>query len=65
MRESEMVKPIVEILEDKFEDELLAFLNQFQIENDCKIKDWSFVPDGSSNYTLRVEIEKEDSNLMC
>ncbi len=60
-----MVKLIVEILEDKFEDELLAFLNQFQIENDCKIKEWSFVPDGVSNYTLRVEIEKEDSNLMC
>jgi len=60
-----MVKPVVEILEDKFEDELLEFLNQFQEENDCKIKQWSFMPDSGSNYTLRVEIEKEDSNLMC
>lgn len=60
-----MVKSIVEILEDKFEDELLKFLNQFQEENDCKIKEWSFTHDTDNNYTLRVEVEKEDSNLMC
>lgn len=55
---------ISELLEDKFEDELLKFLNQFQEENDCKIKEWSFTPDSDNNYTLRVEVEMEGSNLM-
>lgn len=56
---------ISELLEDKFEDELLKFLNQFQDESDCKIEEWSFTPDSDNNYTLRIEVAKEDSNLMC
>lgn len=55
---------ISELLEDKFEDELLKFLNQFQEDNDCKIKEWSFTPDIDNNYTLRVEVEREGQNLM-
>lgn len=55
---------ISELLEDKFEDELLKFLNQFQEDNDCKIKQWSFTPDIDNNYTLRVEVEREGQNLM-
>lgn len=59
-----MVKTIEEMLEDKFEDELLSFLNRFQQDNDCKIKDWSFTHDGDKDYKLRVEVEKECSRLM-
>lgn len=55
---------ISELLEDKFEDELLKFLNQFQEDNDCMIKEWSFTPDIDNNYTLRVEVEREGQNLM-
>ncbi|WP_171498732.1 hypothetical protein [Acinetobacter sp. TUM15509] len=55
---------ISELLEDKFEDELLKFLNQFQEDNDCKIKEWSFTPDIDNNYTLRVEVEREGQNLL-
>lgn len=48
-------------LEDKFENELLDFLNQFQEENDCKIKFWSWTPDGMGNFNLKIEIEKTEA----
>lgn len=55
---------VCELLEDKFEEELRSFLNDFQLKNDCKIKHWSWVPDGFGNYTLQIKIEKESSNYL-
>ncbi|TCM62319.1 hypothetical protein EC844_12547 [Acinetobacter calcoaceticus] len=58
------VKTVCEMLEDKFEEDILAFLNNFQRENDCKIDHWSFNPDDSGNYNLQIQINKQDSKYL-
>lgn len=55
---------VCEMLEDKFEEDLREFLNSFQHKNDCKIKHWSWIPDGAGNYTLQVQVEKDDSKYV-
>lgn len=55
---------VSDILEDKFENELLDFLNNFQEENDCKIDHWTWTHNEESNYTLNVSISRQDQNLI-
>ena len=55
---------VSEMLEDKFEEELREFLNNFQIKNNCKIEHWSWTYNENNNYTLRIKIDRQDQNLI-
>ena len=55
---------VSEILENKFENDLIDFLNKFQEENDCRIEFWTWTYDENNNYTLRVKVKKESNNMI-
>lgn len=55
---------VLDILEDKFENDLIDFLNDFQERNDCKIDFWSWNHVDGCNYSLKVKISKQDQKLI-